>query len=342
MGTNEINEYEEYMKGRPHLVLLGAGASIAAVPNGDKNGLNTSVMWGFIDKLEMRDIIDSVNLKTTSENLEDIYSELDSRPDCNEVKSILEERIRNYFSTFVIPDEPTVYDYLILSLREKDCIATFNWDPLLLQAYQRARKITLKLPELLFLHGNVAVGTCEEHKCGGAIMNKCPVCNSYFEPTRLLYPVAQKDYNSDLFIRDAWNAVKRYMECAYMVTIFGYSAPKTDKEAIDLLKEGWGSINERKLEEIEFIDIRDEDELIESWQEFIHTHHYSVNDNFHDTTLGLFPRRSCDVTFDRLMNNKWLDGSKGIKQGMNFHELKEYFEILLEQEENYTGVFSID
>jgi hypothetical protein len=31
-------DYELYMKRRPHVVTLGAGASCAAILNGDKNG----------------------------------------------------------------------------------------------------------------------------------------------------------------------------------------------------------------------------------------------------------------------------------------------------------------
>lgn len=38
MGDISIEEYEYYMKNRPHVVILGAGASCAAIPNGDKNG----------------------------------------------------------------------------------------------------------------------------------------------------------------------------------------------------------------------------------------------------------------------------------------------------------------
>ncbi|MGJ0909414.1 hypothetical protein [Clostridium botulinum] len=70
------HEYERKMKARPHLVLLGAGASIAAIPNGDKHGRKTSVMNGFIDKIGMRELINDVELETDSDNLEDIYSEI--------------------------------------------------------------------------------------------------------------------------------------------------------------------------------------------------------------------------------------------------------------------------
>lgn len=56
-----------------------------------------------------------------------------------------------------------------------------------------------------------------------------------------------------------------------MVTIFGYSAPKSDIEAVGMLKSAWGDPTERALEEIEIIDLRPEDELYSSWEEFIHT-----------------------------------------------------------------------
>ncbi len=35
-------EFEYLMKRRPHVVILGAGASCAAIPNGDKNGKRIS------------------------------------------------------------------------------------------------------------------------------------------------------------------------------------------------------------------------------------------------------------------------------------------------------------
>ena len=335
-------KFEIYMKKRPHVVILGAGASIAAIPNGDKNGRKTSVMRGFLDNLEMKELLDNVKLNTTSDNLEDIYSELWERDDCREVLNILEERIHNYFSQLEIPDEVTIYDMLILSLREKDVIATFNWDPLLLQAYSRIQRITTRLPKLLFLHGNVLVGLCEEHKRAGYIGRLCPVCHQSLKPTKLLYPIKKKDYQSDTYIRDNWNAISYYMKRAYVFTVFGYSAPKTDEAAISLLKKAWGDIKKRDLEEIEIIDVRPADELYNSWEQFIHTHHYEVFNSFFDSVIAKFPRRSCDATYDRLMNAKFLDDSNGLKKDMTFEDLESYFDKLLVEEHNYDGVFFLD
>ncbi|KOP78180.1 hypothetical protein AMS59_13825 [Lysinibacillus sp. FJAT-14745] len=324
------------MKKRPHVVLLGAGASVAAIPNGDRNKMRTSVMKGFIDKLEMREVIDNIDLTFESDNLEDIYSALTESTEFDNVRIELEERIYNYFSKFQIPDEPTVYDYLILSLTKKDLIATFNWDPLLFQAYQRCLEITDNLPELAFLHGNVSIGICNSHKVGGYIGGYCPQCDKPFERVPLLYPVKEKNYEENLFIKDQWNVVRQYLDRAYMFTIFGYSAPKTDKSAIDLLKKAWGKKEDRNLEEIEVIDIADEGTLVASWEQFIHTHHYSIHDSFFKSTIGCFPRRSCEATFDRLMNVRFLDNTKGFKVDMKFDDIELLIKTLID-EENRNG-----
>lgn len=118
-------EYERDYKNRPHVVLLGAGASVAAIPRGDKNGMKTSVMDGFLEKLGMSEVIADLNLVTKSGNLEDIYSEISERDEYADVRGELDTRIRNYFSEFEIPDEPTVYDFLILSLRKKETVTNF-------------------------------------------------------------------------------------------------------------------------------------------------------------------------------------------------------------------------
>lgn len=110
-------------------------------------------MKGFIENMGLTDLLSSVDFKTDSDNLEEIFSELKNRPECNDIVTELENRIISNFAEFIIPDEPTIYDYLLLSLRSKDYIFSFNWDDLIIQAYQRAWKITHDLPQLVFLHG---------------------------------------------------------------------------------------------------------------------------------------------------------------------------------------------
>lgn len=170
-----MGNFETDLKRRPHLVILGAGASVAAIPNGDANKKKISVMSGFIDKLGMRNILDKAKISTKSDNLEDIFSGL---YDKNETKVLyeLEESIYKFFQDYELPNIPTIYDLLILSLREKDLIATFNWDPMLTQAYRRVRGITKKLPGIIFLHGNVSTGVCYEHERIGPNGQSCSIC----------------------------------------------------------------------------------------------------------------------------------------------------------------------
>ena len=98
------------------------------------------------------------------------------------------------------------------------------------------------------------------------------------------------------------NELKR----AYLLTIFGYSAPTSDQEAMKLFKEGWGNLRERKFEEIEFINTENEDIYIKRWKDFIHTNHYQYKNNFFDSILANYPRRSCECLFKQLMECKFL------------------------------------
>ncbi len=45
------DEIKDVKFGRPHVVILGAGASLAAFPNGDANGISLPLMYNFIKKL---------------------------------------------------------------------------------------------------------------------------------------------------------------------------------------------------------------------------------------------------------------------------------------------------
>lgn len=143
---------------RSHVVLLGSGASVAVLnefDGTDKNGKRTSVMNNFIQEIGFDDIFKEYNYMPTSTNLEDIYSDLYENPEFVELRMKLDVAIENYYFDMVTPDEPTIYDMLILSLMHKDCIATFNWYPLLVQAYLRVKKITDDLPQIFYLHGNI-------------------------------------------------------------------------------------------------------------------------------------------------------------------------------------------
>ncbi|GKS62686.1 hypothetical protein YTPLAS21_21440 [Candidatus Nitrosocosmicus sp.] len=84
---------------------------------------------------------------------------------------------------------------------------------------------------------------------------------------------------------------------AFTVTIFGYSAPTSDKEAVELLKKAWFQNSERKSEHVEVIDILCADQLYEKWKEFTLTQHLSSQKTFENSRLWRWPRRSCEALF---------------------------------------------
>ena len=270
MEVSVEQEINQTQMGKPHVVILGAGASCAAFPNGDKNGVRLPLMDDFVDVLGLNDLLSQAAIEFENVNFEKIYDQLHQNGAHREIREKLEKVIHNYFSRLEIVDEPTIYDHLLLSLREKDVVATFNWDPCLLQAYCRnAQKF--KLPRLLFLHGNVGVGYCEIDRASGINGNKCSKCGRVFTPTKLLYPVAEKNYHLNGFISSQWEELELYLKSAFMITIFGYGAPQSDVSAIDLMKSAWGNVNQREMEQTEIIDRRSEDDLCNTWEPFIHT-----------------------------------------------------------------------
>jgi hypothetical protein len=164
-------------------------------------------------------------------------------------------------------------------------IFTFNWDPLIIESQIRLRRAGVELlPKVFALHGNVAIGYCEtcEQSGLGMVGHPCGRCGRPYKATRLLFPVEHKDYTSDLFINREWQAMRNFLGVCFMFTIFGYRAPVTDVEAIALLKEAWGDVSDRAMEQTEIIGRpgSDFDQLREKWDPFIYTHHYDILDDF--------------------------------------------------------------
>lgn len=286
--------------GGGHVVILGAGASIAStVYNGEKNGKKLPSMDNFINVVGLSDILTKIPDELKATNFEKLYSNLHKdNPNSDMIKEI-ETRVQKYFGNMELPDTPTIYDYLVLSLREKDLIATFNWDPFLYQAWVRNLEFTKNLPYLSFLHGNVSIGYSKEDKrCGSVGMMRSD--GGFFEPTKLLYPVEQKNYTDDEFINIEWDRVKYWLSkesSTVRATIFGYGAPKSDIEAVTLLNKAWGTPEDRVMEQFEIIDITPEDELRRRWDGFIHSHHYDIINNYFDSSLAQNPRRTSESYF---------------------------------------------
>jgi hypothetical protein len=128
-----------------------------------------------------------------------------------------------------------------------------------------------------------------------------------------------------------WKELRNDMTDAFMFTVFGYSAPRSDVGAINLLKEGWGSPEQRSMEETEIIDIKDEDELTKVWDSFIHSHHYSVSTDFFESVLARHPRRTGEMYMAQIVNGLCAEGNP-VPKHASFSELQAWFQQLLDAE----------
>ena len=134
MEVTVAQEIAQVQIERPHVVLLGAGASRAALPGGDRNGKILPLMADFSDVLPIGQILDPLGIEHESKNFENVYSSVSKDKHLDDARIELENLIYEYFDSLRLPEEPTLYDYLVRSLRPKDVIATFNWDPFLIEA----------------------------------------------------------------------------------------------------------------------------------------------------------------------------------------------------------------
>ena len=320
-------EIEQIKMKAPHVVILGAGASRAACPEGDINGKMLPLMNDFIQILKLEGIEDlGIDLNS---NFEVIYSQLCEKKEFDEIRETVEKQIYNYFDKIVMTESPTIYDYLILSLRKKDVIATFNWDPLLVQAAWKNRNFDV--PNLLFLYGNVGVGYCRD--CFKTTLKgfPCNSCGKRLESTQLLYPITKKDYFLNGFLRSQWKTLQKYIRSAFWITFFGYSAPKYDEGAIELMKLAWGQIEKRDMEQIEIIDIKNKDDLRKTWNPFIFSHHWEVHNDFFDSWMANHPRRTGEAYLNQYLEAKFIENNP-VPKGVSFTELRDWFQSLQDVE----------
>jgi len=332
LGTSVEELVHDTSMRRPHVVILGAGASLQAFPTGEMKGNKLPLMCNFVETVGLNLEFRKYGLDYEGKNFEDIYSDLYQNSKYEELVEVIKTKVWSYFSKLELPPNPTMYDHLVLSLRDKDLIATFNWDPFLYYACWRNHEIA-ELPRVVYLHGNVAIGYCLTDMEAGLTNTKCTKCGRKYVPSQLLFPIKQKDYNRDPFIKSEWGTLRLFLKHAYMVTIFGYSAPYVDVEAIKLMKDAWGSPCSRNLEQTEIIDVKPKQALRDVWKDFIHTHHYHVTNDFYKSSIGLFPRRTCEAEWNYTMPERLaFYPHNPIPKNLGFKELWEWYGSLIEAE----------
>jgi len=93
MKEPAYNRYSLIIK-RPHLILLGAGASLAAFPNGEKNGMELPLMNNFVETVNgLSDYLNEYGIDYRGKNFEDLYSSLYDDSLYDEIRKAVEDFI---------------------------------------------------------------------------------------------------------------------------------------------------------------------------------------------------------------------------------------------------------
>jgi len=100
---SEEFEIENANFGRPHIILLGAGASYAAFPNGDRNGNTLPLLRDFVDVIGLDKEMKEAEISPPYSDFETIYSNIHSNPDLIKVRESIDKKVTDYFSSLGIP-----------------------------------------------------------------------------------------------------------------------------------------------------------------------------------------------------------------------------------------------
>ena len=286
-----------------HLVIVGAGATCASFPSGDYRGRLIPAMNGFLEKTGILDNFSELkDLVAEYPNLEDLYSILSKEIHHQDLLERLDLAIREYMASLHCGRQINLYDKLMLSLTSRDYIATFNWDPFLAQSYFYMSYITSDLPTILFLHGNVAMGYCGKCHIVGYLWDVCQDCKQQFTPVPLLYPIKEKNYEQNAYIKNSWDTLKKLINNASMITFWGYSAPKSDTAALAIMHEAFNNSETKKYKQFEIVNIAEESLLEEAYNEFTYKpSRISFIKSFFQSAIANSPRRSCDCLFENTM-----------------------------------------
>ena len=155
-------------------------------------------------------------------------------------------------------------------------------------------RATARLPDIRFLHGCVQYASCPDHDVCGQPGEQCPKCKKPLTRSSIVFPNGDKDYGKDGIIARDWTFVKKCLEKAFHLTIFGYSGPESDYKARNLLLDGWKQTRWRRFSHVEIIDTANAVVLRRNWKNFIPFHHVMVNKRFDDSTIARWPRRTIE------------------------------------------------
>jgi hypothetical protein len=90
--------------GRPHVVILGAGASLQAFPDGDRKGQRLPLMDDLVEVVGLGSILEEQGIRYADRNFEEIYSDLYEDSRYEYLIDIINNRVRKYFTQLELPN----------------------------------------------------------------------------------------------------------------------------------------------------------------------------------------------------------------------------------------------
>ena len=120
---------------------------------------------------------------------------------------------------------------------------------------------------------------------------------------------------------------------------FWLQRPKTDVEAKALLKEGWGDVNSRNMEQTEIIckPGKDHADIKETWKDFIHTHHFKICDSFWNSWIASHPRRSGEAYWSQYYDAQFVQENSVPQHWSSLEDLVDWYKPLIQAELNQTA-----
>jgi len=94
------------MEQRPHVVLLGAGASHAAFSDGDADGRSGPVMNELVSFNGVGELLRQAGLEGIDRNFEELYAELRQAAQYQKTADLVENEVRRFFVEMRLPNWP--------------------------------------------------------------------------------------------------------------------------------------------------------------------------------------------------------------------------------------------
>lgn len=106
MNTSRYNEFcstdeeiDDTSMRKPHILLLGAGASRAALPNGDKRGTPVPLLRDVAASLKLEDLFPDDLRAVAQDDFESAYSQLYDRVGTTGIIETIDAKVAAYFRT---------------------------------------------------------------------------------------------------------------------------------------------------------------------------------------------------------------------------------------------------